>query len=156
MREVERIARQLQKTFEGKAWHGPAVAETLDGVSAELAATPGPGGTHSIWQIVLHMNIWQDAVARWLAGDTSRPNDEESWPVISDTSDAAWRKAVASLRSSYERLRTEVPKLHDARLGDPIFDNMPSIYSTLHGVIHHNLYHAGQIALLKKVGRGGH
>ena len=52
--------------------------------------------------------------------------------------------------ASYERLRAEVPKLHDARLSDPVFDNMPSIYSTLHGVIQHNLYHAGQIALLKK------
>jgi hypothetical protein len=156
MREVDRIARQLQKTIEGKAWHGPAVAEALDGITAELAARPGPGGTHSIWQIVLHMDIWQDAVGRWLAGDASRPNDEDSWPAITDTSETAWRKAVASLRSSYERLRAEVPKLHDARLSDPIVDNMSSIYSTLHGVIHHNLYHAGQIALLKKAGGRGH
>jgi len=155
MREVERIARQLQKTFEGKAWHGPAVIEALDGVTAEMAAAPGPGGTHGIWQIVQHMDIWQDAVGRWLAGDTLRPKDEESWPDITDTSEAAWRKTIASLRASYERLRAEVPKLHDARLSDPVFDNMPSIYSTLHGVIHHNLYHAGQIALLKKAGGGG-
>jgi hypothetical protein len=102
------------------------------------------------------MDIWQDAVGRWLAGDASRPNDEDSWPAITDTSETAWSKAVASLRSSYERLRAEVPKLHDARLSDPIVDNMPSIYSTLHGVIHHNLYHAGQIALLKKAGGRGH
>jgi hypothetical protein len=152
MRETERIAKQIEKTFKGRAWHGPAVEEALQGVDAKVAAAPSPGGAHNIWQIVEHMIIWQDAVGRWLAGDTSRPKDEESWPPIPDTSEQAWQAALARLRRSHEFLATQVARLDDARLDQRVFEGMPSVYVTLHGIIQHNLYHAGQIAILKKIG----
>lgn len=149
MGEVERITKQLQRTFEGKAWHGPSVEEVLADVTAPVAAAK-TGASHTIWQMVSHIAIWEDAVRRWLTGDTTRPKDEETWPASADTSEAAWQAALEHLRKTHHALLAEVAKLDEARLSERIMDGMPSVYTTLHGVVQHNLYHAGQIAVLKK------
>ncbi len=151
MSEMQRIAKQLEKTFTGPAWHGPAVEQVLDGVTAEVAARPSPAGIHSIWQIVEHMAFWENAVRTWLAGDLTRPPDEASWSTVSDASGGAWRATLQRLREGHGALVTNVAALDDARLGDRLFDDMPSLYAVLHGVVQHNLYHAGQIAILKKL-----
>ena len=149
--EAERIAKQLRQAVEGRAWHGPALLETLDGVTAKTAAAESPAGMHSIWQLVAHITTWEAAVLRWLGGDGSRPAEEENWPAISDTTEAAWQASLEKLRQGNIALREAVAKLDDARLAQPIVEGMPSAYTTLHGVVHHALYHAGQIALLKKI-----
>ncbi|MEX2115088.1 MAG: DinB family protein [Pirellulales bacterium] len=151
MSETSRIAKQLEKTFTGPAWHGPAVEQILDGVTAEVAARPSPAAIHSIWQIVDHMTFWEAAVRGWLAGDRTRPADEASWPTISDTSEGAWQATRQRLRETHQALVVDVAQLDDARLTERIFDDMPSLYAILHGVVQHNIYHAGQIALLKKI-----
>jgi hypothetical protein len=152
MSETERIAKQLERTFTGPAWHGPAVEEVLGGVTAIVAARPSPGGVHSIWQIVDHMWFWSDIARRWIAGARDRPADEASWSNPGDDSEAAWQRTLEQLRSGHRALVEQVRTLDDARLAERIFDDMPKVYVILHGVVQHNLYHAGQIAILKKIG----
>jgi len=151
MREVERITKQLRRTFEGRAWHGPAVQEALSGVTAEMACAPSPGGAHNIWQIVLHMTTWKAAVHRWLCGDPVRPAEPADWPPIADTSEAAWKTTLDQLRAAHDNLQAEVSRLPDSRLDEPIVAGMPSAHTTLHGIIQHDLYHTGQISMLKKM-----
>jgi uncharacterized damage-inducible protein DinB len=151
MSEIEQIGKQLQRSFEGKAWHGPSVQEVLAGVSAQMAAAPSPGGAHRIWDIVAHMATWKGAVAHWLAGDRSRPTDADDWRQITDTSAAAWQQTLDELRTAHEQLAAEVKKLSDDRLRERLWEGMPSIYTVLHGIVQHDLYHAGQIAILKKM-----
>jgi uncharacterized damage-inducible protein DinB len=151
MSEVHRIAKQLQRTFQGRAFHGPAVDEALAGVTAKTAAKRSPKGAHSIWQIVLHMAFWQEAITRWLQGNHARPGPGDDWPPISDKSEAAWQQALRRLRASNEALRDEVMVLDEARLEEPIFEGMSKVYVALNGIIQHNTYHSGQISLLKKI-----
>src|SRR5262245_10136269 len=151
MSDVRRIARQLQRTFEGPAFHGPAVEEALAGVTAEVAARRPAGGSHNVWQIVRHIAVWQDTVSRWLEGDRTRPTDEEDWSQASETSEAAWQEALVALRRSNQTLCERVTALAESRLDEPIYEGMPKVYVALHGIVHHNVYHAGQIALLKKL-----
>lgn len=153
MSEVHRIAKQLHRTFQGRAFHGPAVNEALYGVPAKAAAAPSPTGGHSIWQLVHHMTFWQDTVRRWLEGDQRRPGPGEDWPPIKDSSDAAWQEALRALRKSNEDLRDVVMTLDESRLEEPIADGMSKVYVALHGIIQHNIYHTGQIALLKNIRR---
>jgi hypothetical protein len=149
MREIDRIAKQLEKTFTGRAWHGPAVEEVLQGVTAEVAAAPSPGD-HTIWQIVEHMTFWEDTARRWLAGDRTRPEDEDSWKPVTDTSEPAWQATLERQRKAHAAMLAQVAKLDDGRLSEKLFDDMPSVYAILHGVVQHNVYHAGQIAVLRK------
>jgi uncharacterized damage-inducible protein DinB len=152
MREVVRIGSQLKRAFEGGAWHGSSLRELLAGVSAEQAASRPLGGAHSIWEIVLHIAAWQDFVTRAVEGEPMPTNlpEEENWPPIADEGEAAWREAAESLGEGNKRLRDAVRKLGEEDLDRIVAGREYSVYFMLHGVLQHSLYHAGQIALLKK------
>ena len=149
-REVERILGELQRAFEGDAWHGPSVLEILRDVTAEQAAARPIAGAHSIWELVLHIAAWESAGRRRLEGDRAELPYEENFPPVNDTSEAAWQQTIELLTDGHRRLCHAISRLDESRLDEPIMDGMRSAYITLHGVIQHDLYHAGQIALLKK------
>jgi len=151
MSEATRIEDQLRRAFEGEAWHGPSVWEILDGVSAGQAARRPIERAHTIWEIVLHMAVWESVVRRRLAGeiiDDLPPR--EDWPEVSDRSKSAWEKALADLRRGHQQLREAISRLPDNRLEEIVPGKNYSVYVMVHGVVQHDLYHAGQIALLAK------
>ncbi len=150
MSYVRRISSQLRRAYEGKAWHGPSLREILDGVTAEQAARKPLESAHSIWELVLHISAWESAVLKMLEGEYVENPDEGDWPAIEETSDAAWHETLATLESKHMKLRDAVARLEDERLNEPLAEGKPSAYFTIHGVIQHTLYHAGQIALLKR------
>ena len=73
---------------------------------------------------------------------------------MNDTSDEAWEKTLNNLREGNKRLSEAIATVDDARLEEPILEGMRSMYATFHGVVQHDLYHAGQIAILKKASTG--
>jgi uncharacterized damage-inducible protein DinB len=148
--EVHRIEDQLSRAFEGGAWHGPSLLEVLRNVTAGKAAAKPIPGAHSIWEIVLHVAAWEDVVRRRLSGEPVDLSDEEDWPPVGDTGDAAWSASLERLRTGHHALRRVVARLSDARLKEPVPGADYSCYFLAHGVIQHDLYHAGQIALLKR------
>ncbi len=150
MREIERIEDQLKRAFEGGAWHGPGVLEILKDVTAGQAAARPIPGAHSIWELVLHIAAWEGACRRRLEGDRAELTDDENWTPVEDTSEFAWQQAKTKLIESHRRLRLALGKTDDSRLNEPILPGMSSVYVTLHGAVQHDLYHAGQIAILKK------
>jgi uncharacterized damage-inducible protein DinB len=152
MSEIKRINSQLKRAFEGKAWHGPSVSEVLAGVTAERAAAHPIPGAHSIWEIALHIATWERVGRRRLEeASPIEVSDEEDWPAVGDTTDAAWANTLEELRRNHEALRASIRQLDEARLDEIVPGTEYSFYFLLHGVIQHDLYHAGQIALLKKV-----
>jgi uncharacterized damage-inducible protein DinB len=150
MSECARIADQLRRALDGAAWHGPALRELLKGVSAATAAARPIPDVHSIWEIVLHISAWTEAVRRRLLGERAELSPEEDWPAVGEASAAAWGTAQERLGQAQERLLEELGRVPAERLDAPIVQGMPSVYVTLHGLVQHHLYHAGQIAVLKK------
>ena len=102
--EVERILGELQRAFEGDAWHGPAVLELLNDVTAEQAAARPIAGAHSIWELVLHIAAWESAGRSRLEGDRAELPDEENFPPVNDTSEAAWQQTIELLKAGHRRL----------------------------------------------------
>ena len=151
MGEAERIADQLRRAYEGEAWHGPALREVLAGVTAAQAARRPLRDAHTIWEIVLHIATWESVVRRRLEGEEiGELPPEQDWPPVRDTSEAAWKKALADLEKGNQRLRDVIASLPEARFAETVPVKGYSFYYMLHGVVQHDLYHAGQIALLKK------
>ena len=149
--ETKRIASQLRRSYEGQAWHGPSLHELLNGVTAEQASAKPIAGAHSIWELVLHINAW---VSEALAVAGGAPYEtlagEKDWPPVGDTSAIAWQATLDQLESSTRELIAAIKAMDDARL-DEIAGGSPfNFYFLFHGVVQHNLYHAGQIALLKR------
>ncbi|MGA9120233.1 MAG: DinB family protein [Bacteroidota bacterium] len=149
--EVHRLEEQLRRTLEGEAWHGPSVLEVLAGVSAAQAASHPIAGAHSIWELVLHLGSDYDLVLRRLAGDGRPYTAAEDWPACPASTEENWRQTVQELKRLNEQLRQAVRDFPVERLDDPLVPEVPyTAYTQFIGVTQHNLYHAGQIALLKR------
>jgi len=152
MTEIDRILDQLKRAFEGGAWHGPSVKEVLHGVTATQAHARPLGNAHSIWELVQHIAVWEDVGRRRLEGDPAEVpiSSPEDWPPAEDASEAAWDQARAALERGHQSLVEAISRVPESRLEEPILEGKSTVYVTLHGVIQHDLYHAGQIAMLKK------
>jgi uncharacterized damage-inducible protein DinB len=151
MNEIGRIGDQLQRAYNGDAWHGPSLCALLAGVSgAKASARPIPS-SHTIWEIVRHIIAWEKVVIRRLASELIPDLPEaENWPAVAGSGEAAWNQARAELEQVHQQLQSAIAELNDSRLSEVVPLKGYSVYVMLHGVIQHNLYHAGQIALLKK------
>ena len=152
MTEIERILGQLKRAYEGNAWHGPSVREALEGVTAEQATKRPLANAHSIWELAHHIAVWENAVRRRLEGDRAQIAlaSPEDWPPVDDQSEAAWEQAKAALDRGHTELCAAIAQVPESSLDKPIFEGMSTVYVTLHGIIQHDLYHAGQISILKK------
>jgi uncharacterized damage-inducible protein DinB len=148
-------AEQLRRAFYGNAWHGPAVLDLLQDVDAATAAAKPIPDVHSIWELVLHIAAWDNASIRRLAGKRCQPEGTDNFPPIPKPAEAAWRKAVAQTRRTHDQLVKIVAALPESRLRDRVPGKRYDFYFMLQGVAQHELYHAGQIAILKKAARIG-
>lgn len=149
--ELRRIADQLRRAFEGEAWHGPAVLEVLAGVTpAQAHARPIPGA-HTIWELTLHYSGAYRLVLRRLKGDATPLASEEDWPPVPEPTAENWRAAVEGLRALNEDARRAVAGFDPNRLDQPLVADVPyTAYTQFIGLTQHDLYHAGQIAFLKR------
>jgi uncharacterized damage-inducible protein DinB len=149
--EVNRLEEQLRRTLEGEAWHGPSVLESLAGLSTAQAASHPIAGAHSIWELVLHLGSDYDLVLRRLAGDGRQLTAAEDWPACPASTEENWQQTVQELKLKNKKLRQAVRDFPAERLDDPLVPEVPyTAYTQFIGVTQHNLYHAGQIALLKR------
>jgi|SRR5271166_5882637 len=154
MSEAVRIADELRRAFDGDAWHGDSLFEILKGVTAAQAAARPVANAHSIWELVLHIAAWDGAVRRRMTGVAVKLSGERNFPPVTDTSEAAWAKALEHLRRVHQELVEAVGKFPEKSLKKQVPGKKGAHYTfyyMLHGVVQHELYHAGQIALLKKM-----
>jgi uncharacterized damage-inducible protein DinB len=150
-REIERLEDQLRRSFEGEAWHGPAVLEVLAGVTADQAAAHPVAGGHSIWELVLHLAGTYRLVLRRLGGDGAQLSPEEDWPPLPAATPENWRDTVVTLRRLNQDVRRAVQAFAPDRLDAPLVADPPyTAYTQFIGISQHDLYHAGQMAMLKR------
>jgi uncharacterized damage-inducible protein DinB len=151
MSDAARIAEQLRNAFEGNAWHGPALLELLVDVDPATAASHPLPETHSIWELVLHVAAWDDAVNRRIVERKAlQLKAAQNIPPVKDKSSAAWKKTIAQLKKTHAALVKTAAGLSDKQLGERVPGKKYNIRFMLDGVAQHELYHAGQIAILKK------
>ena len=150
MNESERLALELDRAIHGGAWHGPSWRESLEGVDAKAAAQRPLPAAHTIAEIVKHASLWHDVVRRRLEGETPQVPDEQDWRDVVPGGDEAWSAEVAESLASGRALvdtvrQFPVERLHERR---PRIES--TWYELISGELQHVLYHAGQVALLKK------
>jgi uncharacterized damage-inducible protein DinB len=150
MNEIDRIIDQIRRAYDGDAWHGLPLRAILAGVSAETASARPIRDAHSIREIVRHITFWHDGVRRRIGGEVVDADETEQWPDAADAGEAGWRHELADLERAHAALVEAVGQLGVQDLERPVPGNPYNVYVLLHGLVQHNLFHAGQIALLKK------
>lgn len=150
MNEIKNICELLSTSFEKNAWHGPAVMEVIGPLSESDALKKLPN-THSIIELVNHMTAWRVFVERRISGDyTYQVTESLNFPESRD-----WTGSLRGLRESQSKLLEAVRSFPAERLSEkvphPEQNYNFNFYTLLHGVIHHDLYHVGQIMLINKI-----
>ena len=157
MSELSGLVDLFTRVHGGDPWHGPSLLDALKGVTAKEAAAHPVSGAHSIWELVLHIISWRREVIRRIGGAAAAEPREGDWPPVPATTEENWRAALEELQRSHEDVLIAVRSMPRAQLDEPVKDerNAPlgtglSFYTTIHGLLHHDVYHSGQISLVKK------
>ncbi len=153
--ELSRIAAELERAYSGDAWHGPNMSVTLKGVRAFSANVRPIPTAHSIWELVRHLTAWNDIVRRRFLGELVKVSPEQDWPPVEDTSPEAWERDIAALHKSVQTFIADIKNAGrkpncDVILKKKVRGKTHNVYVMLHGAVQHNLYHTGQIAILRK------
>jgi hypothetical protein len=137
----------LDEAYEEKTWHGPNLKQSLKGVTARQAAwRPGPR-RHNIWEFTLHAAYWKYTVRRRLLGEKRGSFALEGsnfFAAPKSPTEAAWREARALLEREHNALVAAVADPRNSR-------TVERKANALYGVAFHDIYHAGQIRLLRRL-----
>lgn len=151
---MELLIRILDESYEKKAWHGPNLRGSIRGLPVDKAVwRPGPD-RHSIAEQVIHVAYWKYAVRRRLRGDLrgSFPIPGSNWfPVLPTLSQSEWKSLVDLLESEHRMLRETILGYPAERLNEKAQGGKVTNLAIITGIAAHDVYHAGQIQLLKRL-----
>jgi uncharacterized damage-inducible protein DinB len=150
MSSIDVILKHYDQVLGGDAWHGDPVWQILEGIPAHAAATRRLPEGHTIWEIVAHMTFWEGVVTKRLHGERAGLVEELNFPAMPAVTEENWAKALGDFRASNTAFRDALRQLDPAKLGQLTTAGKRTCYEEAHGIIEHHVYHAGQIALLKK------
>jgi hypothetical protein len=148
------LLRVLDQAYDQKSWHGTTLKGSLRGLTAEEALWRPALGRHNIWELTLHAAYWKYIVRRRLAGDSvgSFERKPSNWPDIPQPADgSAWKRDVSLLDSEHRKLREFVSGLSPAALEVHSPRGVWTAAEEIQGVAAHDLYHTGQIQLIKRL-----
>jgi hypothetical protein len=153
---IELLLEVLDQAFDQKGWHGTTLRGALRGMTPEEALWRPASGRHNIWELTVHAAYWKYAVRRRLTGDAagSFPRKPSNWPAVPDVPDAAeWKQDIRLLEREHRMLREAVRTLPPAELEALSPKGVWTNAQEIHGIAAHDLYHTGQIQLIKKLMR---
>jgi len=153
--ECQRSAWQLASNIDGDAWYGDSLRAILDDVTAEQARAHPIPNAHSILEIVVHLNAWITFFSRAVEGTPIPPwptmPKELDWPPVNVNDDEAWRESVRSLLANHLQFAERIEHFGDERLDETVPGRRYNFSQLFQSASLHAAYHAGQIALLKKM-----
>jgi hypothetical protein len=151
---IKLIVRLIDQAYDHKAWHGPTLRGSLRGVRAETAAWRPRMDRHNIWELAVHAAYWKYTVIRRVSGSPrgSFPLAGSNWFKRPDElSETAWKRDLRLLEDTHQELRSAVLTVSDDRLDQIPSGSKTVLADLLLGIASHDLYHAGQIQLIKRL-----
>lgn len=146
----ERLAASLRQAWNGDPWHGPSAQAVLTRLSATAAAHRRVRGSHTAWELVLHLITWCEVPLRRFDDPASEADDASNFPSPSDVSESQWQADLARLGDAVEALAARVAASDDAALLQPVGARAYTYATMIDGVAQHLAYHAGQAALIAR------
>ncbi len=151
MSESKRVSNLYQSIYNGNPWLEVTLADTLSNVTAEQAYKKANPNLNTIWEIVNHLIQWRRNILRRVQGETVVTPDHNYFVPVLDSSEAAWEQSLQSLAKSQELWSACLSDFNDADFEKIDQNNNHNFYEDIHGIIQHDVYHLGQIVILKKL-----
>ncbi|MEK6280219.1 MAG: DinB family protein [Acidobacteriota bacterium] len=154
--EMKILLTLIDQAFDHRSWHGTNLKGSIKGMPAGHAAWRPAPDRHNIWELVVHAAYWKYIVRRRLRSEAkgSFPLKGSNWierPVGGDSTEAAWKADVRLLIDTHKTLREVVASLSQVELYQTPADSKVSNFEMVVGIAAHDLYHAGQIQLIKRL-----
>jgi hypothetical protein len=153
---VASLLAQLDEAFDRPSWHGTNLRGSLRGLTAAIASRRPAPGRHNAWEVAVHAAYWKYAAWRRLTGEkrgTFARSGSNWFASPASPTEAAWRMDTALLVQYHRQLRVAVARLADGDLDRPAAGGRGTVGRLVRGIAAHDLYHAGQIQLLKRLVR---
>lgn len=151
MTDPKELATRIRQTVTGPMWHGPSINEALEGLTYVAANSRPIAGAHSVWELALHIASWADIARTRLGEQIMRdPIRSKDWPPVPAPSPSAWRQAVEQIGSAYDALATHLEWMKPEDLQRIVPGRDYTVETMVRGVIEHGVYHAGQVAIIRK------
>jgi uncharacterized damage-inducible protein DinB len=151
MSESKRVSNLYQSIYNGNPWLEVTLAHTLENVTAEQAYRKINPNLNTIWEIVNHLIQWRRNILRRMQGETVTTPDHNYFVPILDSSEASWEQSLQSLGKSQELWDAFFEDFDDQDFEKIYVNNGHTYYEHIHGIIQHDVYHLGQIVILKKL-----
>ena len=152
--QLDELLFLIEQSYNKKAWHGTNLRGSIRGLSARAAAWRAGTGRHNIWEIMVHCAYWKYVVRRRILGEKrgSFPLKGSKWFQRSaDLGEQAWREDIKLLESCHRSLLDAVSQLNPGELSSSPAGSKVSNLAIIVGIASHDVYHAGQIQLLKRL-----
>jgi len=152
--EIETLLMVIEQAYDHRSWHGTNLRGSIRGLSPKQAARRPGRERHNIWEIVVHAAYWKYVVRRRLTGEPrgSFPLDGSNWFARPQaTTKAAWRTDVRLLEQMHRSLLAAVARVAPSDLHRKAAGGKDTNFGLIAGIAAHDLYHAGQIQLLKRL-----
>jgi uncharacterized damage-inducible protein DinB len=151
MLESKRISNLYQSIYNGNPWLDVTLADTLKDVTAEQAFRKVNPNLNTIWEIVNHIIQWRKNILSRVQGETVITPDHNYFVPVIDPSELAWEQSLQTLSKSQESWNTFLAYFDDADFEKIYVNDNHTYYEHIHGIIQHDVYHLGQIVILKKL-----
>lgn len=153
--EINLLLSLIDEAYEKKTWHGSNLRGSLRGLSAEQALWRPAAGRHNIWEIAVHAAYWKYTVRRRLLGEKrgSFPIKGSNWFSRDKGTAAEWKRDLNLLDDTHRSMREAVANLSHSRLKQKTAHSSISNIAVIYGIANHDIYHAGQIQLIKRLER---
>jgi len=151
--EIKRIHKNISAIYDGSPWHGDNVLSYLSDVSAEMAVKKSEKLNHSIAEIVCHMTAWRNFVIEKIKGNVAYEvwDTEKNWQKIISLSEAEWQAIKDDLLKNQAQLLQKIEQMPESMLSSPVDGRKYNFRLLLQGIAQHDIYHAGQISMIKKL-----
>lgn len=151
MSESKRISNLYQSIYDGNPWLEVNLVHTLKEVTADQAYRKINPNLNTIWEIVNHLIQWRRNILGRVQGESITTPDHNYFVPVIDSSEAAWEQSLQNLLKTQDQWRVFLADFKDADLDIIYTHNNHTYYEHIHGIIQHDVYHLGQIVILKKL-----
>ena len=155
--KVELLTKKIEKVYSGNPWHGNSIKSVLRDIDPKTAFTMAAGNVHTIAELVAHIIAWREFVISKIKDDRNFKITQKlsfDWERIDRNEKTAWKSLLNALEKNQNEILTTLKKLDDDFLKLPVSRRRYNNEFLIEGGIQHDIYHLGQISLLKKMIKG--
>jgi len=154
-KEINKLVRKMKSIYDGDPWYGDSIQKKLQNITPEIALERPIPDAHCIAELLAHIISWRELLNKRLQGeDAFSVSQQESfnWTRFDPDPETMWDSLLKALDKNQQQIISQLKQEDDALLNQKVAQRSYNYRYLIKGIMEHDIYHLGQIALLRKHG----